>query len=115
MHLCFCAIPHRHNPTPVAEPRSSCAGGVEEGALTLESCTRFVDEWATASEPEIAAAMLSLLDREGIRAEGAAGMVVACFLQQRARWAGKRVVIVVCGGNTSDDAFADAQRLVDCA
>lgn len=110
-----CAKLRRHNPTSEADLTGSCAGGVEEGALTLESCTRFVDEWATASEPEIAAAVFGLRDREGIRAEGAAGMVVACFLQQRARWAGKRVVIVVCGGNTSDDAFADAQRLVDCA
>lgn len=88
------------------------AGGVEEGAVTLEPCMHLVDEWAVASEREIAAAMLGLCEHERMRVEGAAGVAVACFQQQRARWEGKTVVIVVCGGNVGDDAFAEAQLLV---
>ena len=91
------------------------AGGVEEGAVTLEPCMHLVDEWATASEQEIAAAMLGLRKHERMRMEGAAGVAVACFLQQRARWEGKTVVIVVCGGNVGDDVFAEALRLVESA
>lgn len=74
-----------------------------------------VDEWALASEQEIAAGMLGLREHESMRVEGAAGVAVACFQQQRARWEGKTVVIVVCGANVGDDAFAQAQGLVDGA
>ena len=91
------------------------AGGVEKGAVTLEPCMHLVDEWATASEREIAAAMLGLREHERMRVEGAAGVAAACFLQQRAHWEGKTVVIVVCGRNVGDDAFAEAQRLVESA
>ena len=85
---------------------------MEEGAITLGPCMHLVDEWALASEREIAAAMLGLCEHERMRVEGAAGVAVACFLQQRARWEGKTVVIVVCGRNVGDAAFAEAQRLV---
>ena len=91
------------------------AGGVEEGAVTLEPCMHLVDEWTTASEREIAAAMLGLREHERMRVEGAAGVAVACLQRQRARWEGKTVVIVVCGGNVGDDAFAEAERLVKSA
>ncbi len=85
---------------------------MEEGALTLEPCMQLVDEWATASEPEIAAAMLGLRDSDGVRAEGAAAMAAACFRRQSERWAGRTVVVVVCGGNVGDEAFARAARLL---
>lgn len=34
------------------------AGGIEEGAITLEDCSQLVDEWVTVTEEEIAAAMV---------------------------------------------------------
>ena len=37
----------------------------EPGSITLEPCTRFVDDWVTVSEPEIAAAMLGIRDHHG--------------------------------------------------
>jgi threonine dehydratase len=60
---------------------------------------RFVDEWVALTEAEIAAALVSLLHHEGKLVEGAAACAVAALLRQRARWRGKRVVVVCCGGN----------------
>ena len=37
----------------------------EPGSITLEPCTRFVDNWVTVSESEIAAAMLGIRDHHG--------------------------------------------------
>ena len=37
----------------------------EPSSITLEPCTRFVDDWVTVSEPEIAAAMLGIRDHHG--------------------------------------------------
>ena len=45
-------------------------GGVEEGSVTLEPCTRFVDRWVLVEEREIAIAMLGLLEHDQLRVEG---------------------------------------------
>lgn len=37
----------------------------EPGSITLEPCTRFVDDWVTVLEPEIATAMLGIRDHHG--------------------------------------------------
>lgn len=46
----------------------------ERGALTFEPCRRFVDDWVTVTEPEIAAAMLGGRDHHGgMLLEGVSG------------------------------------------
>ncbi len=60
---------------------------------------RFVDEWVTLSEQEIAAALVGLLRHEGKLVEGAAACAVAAALRLRDRCRGRRVVVVCCGGN----------------
>lgn len=56
----------------VLSTHAACsAGGVDEGSITFELCTRFVDEWVVVSEPEIARGMLSVLEQAGERIEGA--------------------------------------------
>ncbi len=50
--------------------RPCSAGGVDSDAMTFEPCCRFVDEWLTASEPEIARAMVGALDQHDERLEG---------------------------------------------
>lgn len=75
------------------------AGGVEPGAITFDLCREIVDESLTVSEDEIRVAMRLIIGRHHTLIEGAAGVAVAGFLQSASRWAGRRVVIVLCGAN----------------
>lgn len=78
---------------------TSTAGGVEPGAITLDICRRVVDRDALVSEDEIVAAARRVHREDGQLIEGAAGVAVAAFLQDTARYAGKSVVLLICGGN----------------
>ena len=58
-----------------------------------------VDRVETATEPEIEAAVFDLLSYEKIVAEGAAGAGLAVIEKHAADFQGKKVGLVVCGGN----------------
>ncbi|MFC6919174.1 threonine/serine dehydratase [Meiothermus taiwanensis] len=75
------------------------AGGLEPGAITLELCRTLVDDWVTVSEEEIRAAMRLFIETQHQLLEGAAGVALAAFLKQAARYRGQRVVVVICGAN----------------
>jgi len=75
------------------------AGGIEQGAVTLDLCTAYVDEFETVTEQEIADAMLMLMDTEHILVEGAAAVALACARKQADRWKGRCVVVLMCGAN----------------
>lgn len=75
------------------------AGGVEDGSITFPLVTRLVDEFVTVSEAEIAAGMRRVMEAHHMMIEGAAGVAIAGFVRQKAAWANKRVVVVVCGAN----------------
>ncbi len=81
------------------------AGGVEEGSITFEPCRRLIDDYLTITEQEIAAAMRRYIETEHLLLEGSAGVACAGYLQTQERWRGKRVAIVVCGGNISPDVL----------
>ena len=81
------------------------AGGIEADSLTLPLCMELVDDWVSATEEEIASAMRLIYREHGINIEGAAGVTVACFLKYRKCLTGKRVALVICGGNISDEHF----------
>jgi threonine dehydratase len=72
----------------------------EAGALTLPICQRVVDEIVTVDEASLALAVLRLIELEKSVVEGAGAASLAAFLAGRlARLAGRRVVLVLCGGN----------------
>ena len=77
------------------------AGGVEPGAVTFPWCRRFATELVTVTEEEIAQAMRAVHAAHGLAIEGAAGVALAAFRRDPARWRGGRVVVVICGGNVS--------------
>jgi threonine dehydratase len=87
------------------------AGGLEPGALTIEACARLVDEWATVSEREIAAAMLSVRAHAGVAVEGAAGVAAAAAARAAAARGGAAAVAIACGGNVGADALEAAYAL----
>lgn len=82
---------------------TSTAGGVEPGAMTLDLCRRVIDRAVTVTEGEILAAARRIWRDDGELIEGAAAVAVAAFLKSAADYAGKNVVIVLCGGNANPD------------
>jgi threonine dehydratase len=78
----------------------STAGGVEEGSITFDLCREVVDRAELVGEDEILAAM-RFGHRRGWAMEGAGGVALAAFFKNAARYAGKSVAVVICGGNPS--------------
>jgi threonine dehydratase len=77
------------------------AGGVEQGSITFELCRTLVDEYVTVTEDEIAESLRQFTDAHHLLVEGAAAVAVASYVKTRERFAGMRVVVVICGGNIS--------------
>jgi threonine dehydratase len=80
----------------------STAGGLEPGSVTLDICSRVIDRSVLVSEDEILHAMRKVRALKGWIIEGAAAVAVAAFLKNAQDYLGKRVVVVICGGNTSE-------------
>jgi len=78
---------------------TSTAGNLEPGSVTLEVCRAVIDRPVLVSEEEIASAMRMAEQRRGWKIEGAAGVALAAFRHDPSRYAGKNVVVVICGGN----------------
>jgi len=88
----------------------STAGGLEPGSVTLEVCRRVIDHSILVSEDEILAAMRRVRSTKGWLIEGAAGVALAAFLKEAERYKNKTAVIVICGGNLSDEVKAQIER-----
>jgi threonine dehydratase len=69
------------------------------GARNLEICRGVVDDIVTVEDDEIARAILVLLEGEKTVAEGAGAAAVAAVLAGRVPVRGRRVAVLVCGGN----------------
>jgi len=83
------------------------AGGLEDGAITLDICQRVVDRSVLVTEAAIAAAMRLMVARHHVLVEGAAGVAVAGWAKERERLQGLRVGIVLCGANVSLEVLRD--------
>lgn len=71
----------------------------EPGVITFEMCRKYVDEVVSVSDDETAAAILALMERQKVVAEGAGAVSVAAVLFNKLPLKGKKVVCVVSGGN----------------
>ncbi len=69
------------------------------GELTLPLVRKYVDSMVVVEEEEIANAILLLLEREKMLAEGAGAAALAAVLQRKTAYQGKRIGLLVCGGN----------------
>ena len=68
------------------------------GELTFELCSRYVDEIVTVDDDEIAQAILFLMERGKMVAEGAGAAPVAAIMNHKFDVSGK-VAAVISGGN----------------
>ena len=67
------------------------------GTLTFEFCRRYLDEIITVSEMEIMSALLSLIEKHKLIAEGAGVLPLAALPKLNIR--GKKIAVLVSGGN----------------
>ena len=69
------------------------------GSTTFALIEKYVDEIVTVSEDEIAAAILSLIEKQKLIAEGAGAVSVAAAMFNKLPIKNKRVACLVSGGN----------------
>jgi threonine dehydratase len=69
------------------------------GEVTFPIIQREVDEIITVNEEEIASAILMLMERKRVVAEGAGAAPLAALLSRRLKTKVKRIVLVISGGN----------------
>ena len=89
---------------PVTLPSvSTIADGIavkQPGNLTYEICSKYVDGVVTVTDDEISAAILRLMEKQKMVAEGAGAVSVAAVLFNKIpELKGKKVCSVVSGGN----------------
>jgi threonine dehydratase len=87
-------------PNPI--PGATIAEGIgvkEPGELTLRLVEDLVDEILLVDETHLERAIEMLLSLQKLSTEGAGAAGVAALLQHPYRFAGKRIGVVLCGGN----------------
>jgi len=81
------------------------AGGVEKDSITFPICCELIDDTILLTEDEIKNAMVLYMQHEHQLLEGAAGTAVAALLKMKDELKGKRVAVVICGGNIGLDTL----------
>ncbi|MDO4319459.1 MAG: threonine ammonia-lyase [Bacteroidales bacterium] len=71
----------------------------QPGENTYEICRQYVDKIVTVNDDETAAAILALMERQKVVAEGAGAVSVAAVMFDKLPIKGKKVVCIVSGGN----------------
>lgn len=96
------------DPGPPAEPTTLAEGIAvkEPGRLTRCVVEALVSDILLVDEPRLENALKTLLERHKLIAEGAGASGVAAVLAARQRLAGKRVAIVISGGNIDSRLLA---------
>jgi threonine dehydratase len=72
--------------------------------------TPFVDDWVSVDEDAIVAAVLTLLEKAKITAEGAGAITLASLDLMKKKVRGKKVVLVISGGNIDVNVLS---RIID--
>src|SRR5271168_2529734 len=83
-------------------PAKTIAEGIavrRAGERTLPLVQKYVDDVVTVDDEEIANAILLLLEREKMLAEGAGAAAIAALLNHKLTLQGKKIAVLICGGN----------------
>ena len=81
---------------------STIADGIavkQPGENTYDLVSKYVDDIALVSDDEVASAILALIEKQKMIAEGAGAVSVAAAMFDKFKLKGKRVVSIVSGGN----------------
>ena len=96
----FNAVHHGH--MEALDKVSTIADGIavkKPGEITYEMVKNYVDDIALVTEDEIAAAILALIEKQKMIAEGAGAVSVAAAMFHKFPLGGKKVVSLISGGN----------------
>jgi threonine dehydratase len=94
-------------------PSPTLADGIalgKIGDLAFEIINRYVDDMLLVDEDSIAMAILLFLERKKLVVEGAGAVPLAALLKNRERFAGKKIALVVSGGNID---FTVIDRIIE--
>jgi threonine dehydratase len=94
--------PHRHEAKTIAEGLS---GGVEKGSITFEIVQQYVDDLFLVREESIRHAVYLLWENDKQVMEGSGAASVALLLENKDLFVGKKVVLVLTGGNIDESVF----------
>ncbi|MEO9649228.1 MAG: pyridoxal-phosphate dependent enzyme [Roseobacter sp.] len=83
-----------------------CAGGIDEGSITLPLGGEVIDELIDCDEEQIAAGMRHMAWTEKMLVEGSAGLAQAAWQTDVANRTGKVSVVILCGANFDRDRIA---------
>lgn len=95
--------------TNLAFQKNTIAEGIavkEPGDINLAYIKKYVDDFLVVSEQSIEQAIYMLLAYEKLVVEGAAGAALAAVYENKARFKGKNVGLVMCGGNIDQSLLA---------
>jgi threonine dehydratase len=81
-------------------------GNPDPDTITFALIQRLVDRLVTVSEQDLSAAIVGLVDAEHLIAEGAGAAGVAALVGRRADVRGRKVVVIVTGGNIDRERLA---------
>ncbi len=100
---------YKTNQRVIARKHATVADGIAVGTpgrITLPLVSRYVDDMVVVKEDEITQAMLLLLERGKLLVEGAGAVGLAAVLGGKNGVAGKRVAVVLSGGNVDTHLIA---------
>jgi len=69
------------------------------GSVTFDLVSKYVDEIVTVNDDEVAAAILSMMEKQKLVAEGAGAVSVAAAMFNKVPLKGKKTVCLISGGN----------------
>lgn len=82
---------------------STIADGIavkEPGSLTFKMCSQYVDKIVSVTDDQVAAAILALIEKQKMIAEGAGAVSLAAIMFNKIpQLKGKKVVCLISGGN----------------
>ena len=99
-----------HDRTAECQPTSIAEGIAVKrpGVLTADLVRRYVDDVVLVSEDEIESALIMLLEIEKTVVEGAGAAGLAGVLRYRQQFEGRKVGVVLSGGNIDSSMLSDA-------
>lgn len=98
----------------VAEPSRTWVEGLSTGTpfeLPQQILRRLLDDFVLVDDADISTALVTLIERARVVVEGAAAASLAGALAVRERLAGRRVVLILSGGNISRAQLASVLAL----
>ena len=85
-------------------------GGIEADSITFDLCRRLVDDFIVVDEEAVREGVRWMLLRERQVAEGGGAIGVAALLEEPGRFKGRRVAVIVSGGNIDAELLLELMR-----